>query len=84
MKRVIVRNQTEFVTWVNAFNGKMNCYTTVYDFEHFAVDSKVDSSVILDRMFLDFDAHGMPLDAAFEDFITVVNKLQRDDTIHKM
>ena len=84
MKRVIVRNQSEFITWVNAFNGKMNCYTTVYDFKHFAIDSKVDSSVILDRMFLDFDAHDLPLEVAFHDFITVINQLQKDNIIHKI
>ena len=55
MKRAIVRNSHEYQVWVNAFNGKMNCYTTVYDFEHFAVDKAVENTVILDRMFLDFD-----------------------------
>ena len=54
MRRQIVKNKQEFVEWVNAFNGKMNCYTTVYDFKYYAETSKVDSSVIIDRMFLDF------------------------------
>lgn len=84
MKRVIVRNKTEFETWVNAFNGKMNCYTTVYDFEHFAIDSKVDSSVILDRMFLDFDAHGEPLEKAWKDFVKVVTELRTKDIVFRM
>ena len=84
MKRVIVRNQDEFLTWVNSFNGKMNCYTTVYDYEHFAIDSKVESSVILDRMFLDFDAHDKPLKDAWEDFVKIVKKFQEEDILHKM
>ena len=50
MKRVIVRNKTEFETWVNAFNGKMNCYTTVYDFEHFAVDIKPELPLLNTRL----------------------------------
>jgi hypothetical protein len=84
MKRVIVRNKQEFLIWVNSFNGKMNCYTTVYDFEHFAIDSKVDSSVILDRMFLDFDAHDQPLTDAWSDFIKIVKGLQLADIKHKI
>ena len=84
MKRVIVRNKQEFLTWVNAFNGKMNCYTTVYDFEHFAVDSKVDSSIILDRMFLDFDAHNEPLVEAWKDFIVIVKELLESNIMFKM
>tara|TARA_R100000278_G_scaffold28405_1_gene25733 strand:- start:3693 stop:4640 length:948 start_codon:yes stop_codon:yes gene_type:complete len=75
MKRQIVRSKKEFTDWVNSFNGVMNCYTTVYDFEHFAETAKVDSSVIIDRAFLDFDAHGEPLEKAWVDFKNVYEKL---------
>jgi len=71
MKRQIVRNKVEFVDWVNSYNGIMNCYTTVYDFDDFTDNAKVDSSVILDRMFLDFDAHDEPIENAYEDFVGV-------------
>ena len=76
MKRQVVRSHKEYVDWVNAFNGKMNCYTTVYDFEHFAETAKVDSSVIIDRAFLDFDAHGEPLEKAYVDFKDIYRDLQ--------
>ncbi len=79
MKRQIVKNKQEFINWVNSFNGKMNCYTTVYDFEHFAETAKVEDSVILDRMFLDFDAHGdIRLEDAFEDVSAVTHKFNLD------
>tara|TARA_R110002020_G_scaffold32427_3_gene99786 strand:+ start:27779 stop:28702 length:924 start_codon:yes stop_codon:yes gene_type:complete len=71
MKRKIVKNKKEFVDWINIYNGKMNCYTTVYDYDDFTDNAKVDSSVIIDRMFLDFDAHGEPLENAYEDFRAV-------------
>jgi len=71
MKRQIVRNKVEFLNWVNSYNGIMNCYTTVYDFADFTDNAKVDSSVILDRMFLDFDAHDEPLENARKDFVGV-------------
>ena len=61
MKRQIVKNSQEFVDWVNLFNGKMNCYTTVYDYEHYAENAKVESSIILDRMFLDYDSPQEPI-----------------------
>ena len=57
MKRVKINNKEEFVVWVNAFNGKMNCYTSVYDFGKYAEDAAIDSTCIKDWMFLDFDAH---------------------------
>jgi hypothetical protein len=55
-------------------NGRMNCYMTVYEFERFTDNTKIDSSAILDKMFLDFDAHGEPLENAFTDFTNVCSK----------
>ena len=57
----------------------MNCYTTVYDFDDFTDNAKVDSSVVLDRMFLDFDAHGEPLENAWKDFREVVREFLNND-----
>jgi hypothetical protein len=74
MKRKIVKNKQEYLDWVNAYNGRMNCYTTVYDFEVFGENTKIDNSVILDRMFLDFDAHDEPLVNAYYDFVGVCTK----------
>ena len=53
MKRKIIFSKSEFITWFNLFNGKMNCYTTVYDFTDFSNGIKLEYSVVLDRMFLD-------------------------------
>jgi len=71
MKRQIVKSRKEYSEWVNTYNGIMNCYTTVYDFADFTDNAKVDSSVIIDRMFLDFDAHDESLLNAYEDFRAV-------------
>jgi hypothetical protein len=84
MKRKIVRSEKEFIDWINLFNGKMNCYTTVYDFEHYAEMAKVESSCIKDRMFLDFDAHGEPLENAWVDFQKIVKFLFNDNTQYRM
>ena len=77
MRRQIVRNKQEFLDWFNTYNGIMNCYTTVYDFADFTDKTKVDSSIVLDRMFLDFDAHDEPLENAWIDFKNVWNHFQR-------
>ena len=66
-----MKSKQEFVDWVNTYNGRMNCYTTVYDYTDFTDNAKVDSSVVIDRMFLDFDAHDEPLENAYEDFLAV-------------
>jgi virulence-associated protein VapD len=80
LKRVTVKNKEEMVRWFNQFNGITNCYTTVYDFDDFVLNDYgkwhcVDSSVILDRMFLDFDAHDRPLGEAYDDFNRVYERL---------
>lgn len=82
MKRKIVKSKKEFVDWVNTYNGKMNCYTTVYDYADFTDNAKVDSSVVIDRMFLDFDAHDEPLKNAYEDFRAVHEYFRSNNIKH--
>jgi len=77
--RRIVKNKQQYLRWLNLNNGRMNCYTTVYDFERFTDNTKIVSSCILDKMFLDFDAHDRPLEDAFSDFEIVSNKFLEDD-----
>ncbi len=79
-----MKNRNEFVNWFNSYNGKMNCYTTVYDFEDFNNGVKLDYSVVLDKAFLDFDAHNEPLDNAYNDLKKVVSELVAQDTMFKM
>jgi hypothetical protein len=67
MKRKVVLARNEYANFVNAQNNRTNVYTTVYDFEHFSEKAKVESSVIIDRVFLDFDAHKDDLDLAWRD-----------------
>lgn len=90
MRRQIVKNKQEFIDWVNAYNGKMNCYTTVYDFAVVNENTKIDSSVILDRIFLDFDAHELydgldnePLENAYKDFLSVSRKFLDEDIMFR-
>jgi len=61
----------------------MNCYTTVYDFGIINDNIQINSSVILDRMFLDFDAHDQPLSAAHDDFVSVAKKLEEQDILFR-
>ena len=65
MRRKVVLARNEYADFVNAQNNKTNVYTTVYDFQHFSEKAKIESSVIIDRVFLDFDAHTDNLDKAW-------------------
>tara|TARA_R110000824_G_scaffold170442_2_gene347807 strand:- start:2837 stop:3916 length:1080 start_codon:yes stop_codon:yes gene_type:complete len=56
-KRKLVHNQNEFNSYVKMYNGKMNCFTSVYDYASYTEKQAITSTVILDRIFLDFDAH---------------------------
>lgn len=83
MRRRVVKTKSEYINWFNQYNGKMNCYTTVYDFEDINDNTQIDSSVILDRMFLDFDAHDKPLELAHEDFVSVAKRLEEQDILFR-
>jgi len=84
MKRKIVRNKEQYLDFVSKQNNKTNVYTTVYDFELFAETAKVESSVILDRIFLDFDAHESELDLAWRDVKEVMNLIKEEDWKHNL
>ena len=73
MRRKVVLARNEYVEFVNAQNNRTNVYTTVYDFEYFSEKAKVESSVIIDRVFLDFDAHTDNLDMAWRDVKLVMD-----------
>ena len=79
MKRQIVNNLDEFKTFVQRFNNKMNCYTSVYDYRRFGDNQAVVSSVILDRLFLDFDSHGKDLELSLEDVNSVLKYLDKQE-----
>jgi len=64
-RREIVKTDKEYSKFVNTYNGKMNVYTSVYDFEFFSENRGLEYSVILDRIFLDLDAHDGNLEEAF-------------------
>jgi len=75
MKRKIVSSRNEYINFINAQNNRTNVYTTVYDFERFYETAKDDSSVILDRVFLDFDAHDDSIHDAWRDLKTVTHSI---------
>tara|TARA_R110000787_G_scaffold169256_3_gene282003 strand:+ start:144 stop:1142 length:999 start_codon:yes stop_codon:yes gene_type:complete len=79
MKRKVVLARNDYADFVNAQNNRTNVYTTVYDFEYFSEKAKIDSSVILDRIFLDFDAHEEPLEKAFRDVKVVLDLIIEQD-----
>jgi hypothetical protein len=56
--RIVVKNEEEYRNFINMYNGKMNLFTSVYDYKHFTTNRGLEYSIIIDRIFLDFDAHG--------------------------
>ena len=84
MKRKIVRTKSEYVDFVKSQNNRTNVYTSVYDFAEFAETAKIESSVVLDRVFLDFDAHEENLEQALEDLKIVVGFMNENDYQYTM
>ena len=83
-KRKIVLTRNKYVEFINAQNNRTNVYTTVYDFEHFSETAQIDSSVIRDRVFLDFDAHDDNLDIAWRDVKEVMNLIIENNYEHTL
>ena len=84
MKRKVVSARNDYANFINAQNNRTNVYTTVYDFEHFSEKAKVESSVIIDRIFLDFDAHEDELDLAWRDVKVVMQLVHERDYLHTL
>ena len=59
--------KNDYIGFVHSHTNRTNVYTTVYDFEHFSEKMPIESTVIIDRIFLDFDAHEGSLDKAWRD-----------------
>jgi len=84
MKRKIAWSRNEYAEFVNAQNNRTNVYTTVYDFEHFSEKAKIDSTVVLDRVFLDFDGHDNDLELAWRDVQMVMQRVIQNDWKHTL
>ena len=84
MKRKVVLARNEYADFINAQNNRTNVYTTVYDFEHFSEKAKVESSVIIDRIFLDFDAHEDNIDTAWRDVKQVMELIVNQNYLHTL
>ena len=84
MKREIITSSEKFTTFVNRFNNKMNCYTSVYDYKRFGDKQAIVSSVILDRLFLDFDSHGKPLELSLEDMKLIIEYLDKENYFYEI
>lgn len=84
LPRRIVRSKEQYLSYVKAQNNKTNVYTSVYDFAEFAEKAKIDSTVILDRIFLDFDAHGESIEKAWRDVKVVMTNVIDNDYQHTL
>jgi hypothetical protein len=93
LPRRVVHSKKEFDAFVRQHNNRMNCYTSVYDYRQFKTKydkNGVDiseaniSSVILDRIFLDFDSHDSPLEESFYDLRTALRFLCANNLKHNI
>lgn len=83
--RVIVNNLTEYKDFISMYNRRMNVYTSVYDYEHFSNNRGLEYSIILDRIFLDFDAHDESMEdlsKAYDDMLDLHKWLIKKDYKH--
>ena len=69
--RIVVKDREEYSKFIRNYNGRMNVYTSVYDFEYFSNNRGLEHTIILDRLFLDFDAHDGELQEAQKLFLYI-------------
>tara|TARA_R110002012_G_scaffold45690_3_gene121261 strand:- start:2785 stop:3771 length:987 start_codon:yes stop_codon:yes gene_type:complete len=84
MKRKKMTQKNDYIQFVQSHNNKTNVYTTVYDFEYFTEKMPIESSVIIDRIFLDFDAHEDELDKAWRDVKVVMEMVVQNNYLHTL
>tara|TARA_R100001463_G_scaffold106311_1_gene160921 strand:- start:8751 stop:9737 length:987 start_codon:yes stop_codon:yes gene_type:complete len=84
MKRKKMTTKNEYFEFVKSHNNRTNVYTTVYDFKHFTETMPVEDSVIIDRIFLDFDAHEDNLDMAWRDVKVVMEMVIENNYLHTL
>lgn len=82
--RIVVKNEEEYKDFIKMYNGKMNLFTSVYDYKHFTPNRGLEYSIIIDRIFLDFDAHGKPLEGLYEDVLVMHRWLLEKDYKHNI
>ena len=84
--RIVVNNEEEYRNFINMYNGKMNLFTSVYDYKHFTPNRGLEYSIIIDRIFLDFDAHGdeESLPNLYQDVLKMHNWLLEKDYKHNI
>jgi len=84
-KRFVVHDEEEFLDFVKIYNGKMNVYTSVYNYGEFSSNRGLEHSVIIDRIFLDIDAHGNDsLEEAYQNLKDLHGWLVKRNLKHRM
>lgn len=84
-RRVVVHSKEKYKEFVKAHNGRMNVYTSVYDYEEFSKDRGLEHTVVIDRLFLDIDAHGdESLEEAWNDMKMLHKWLTENNYRHNM
>ena len=79
-----MNSKNEYFNFIKSHNNRTNVYTTVYDFEHFAETMPIEDSVIIDRIFLDFDAHEDNLKMAWRDVKVVMKMVIENNYLHTL
>jgi hypothetical protein len=78
LKRRVMKTKSSFWDAVNLHNGKMNCYTNLYDYkEHTEWGKPIFDSAIWDRVIWDFDG-----DNSFELTKQVSDHLTENNILH--
>ena len=84
-RRVVVETRDEYIDFIKTYNGKMNVYTSVYDYDDFTHNRGLEHTVNIDRLFLDIDAHGEEsLEDAYTDLKRLHNWLMEKNLLHTM
>lgn len=61
--RTLVTNRTDFLDFVNKFNGKTNLYSSIYSFQNIFSNKPIYDSCIVDRIMFDLDSSTCYADA---------------------
>ena len=86
MTHTQVNSKEQYLRFIRLNNNRMNCYTNTYDYRDFQNGLGVPESAILDKVFLDLDAHDEQenLEECFRDLCSLRDYIRENDYQHEI
>lgn len=86
MTHTQVNSKEDYLRFIRLNNNRMNCYTNTYDYREFNNGLGVPESAVLDKVFIDLDAHDEKADlrGCYKDLCSLRDYIKENDYQHEI